>query len=117
MTTNAINPSAVIRPNTIWYAVQDSHILERVQVLDGFLSLYGRFVIYRPIDWPDSGQPRPLACARETFLAIYTPQESEPCEPPPENSFSKTSSQPLPRWFSALRKFWPWGIERNNSYW
>ena len=92
-------------PFTIWYAPgDDSHIIERVQVLGtAYFPVYGRYVLFRQIDWPDSGQPHPSCVHETTFLLLYTPQESEPCATQlPGNSSSKISWPAPLSWFMKL---------------
>jgi hypothetical protein len=96
-----------ILPFTVWYAPgDDSHIIERVQVLGtAYFPAWGRYVLFKQIDWPDTGQPYPSCTHEKTFLALYTPQETEPClQSLPGNSFSKTSWRAqLSSFFQRLR--------------
>lgn len=97
-------------PFTVWYAPgDDSHILERVQVLRTItFPVWGRYILYRQIDWPDSGQPYPSCTHESTFLRLYTPQDPEPCETPlQENSSSKTSWRERLSFF--IRPLTNWG--------
>lgn len=102
-----------ILPFTVWYAPgDDSHIIERVQVLStAYFPGWGRYILFKQIDWPDSGQPYPSCTHETTFLALYTPQETEPCSPSAlGNSSSKTSWRArLSSFFSSLN---PWKPRR-----
>jgi hypothetical protein len=101
--------SSPILPQTVWYAPgDDSHIFERVQVLGSVVfPTWGRFILYKQIDWPDSGALHPICTHEETFRLLYTPQESETCAIQlPGNSFSKTSWRArLSSFFARLK---PW---------
>lgn len=96
-----------ILPQTVWYAPgDDSHIFERVQVLGSVVfPTWGRYILYKQIDWPDSGAVHPLCTHESIFLALYTPQESPTCAIQlPGNSFSKTSWRArLSSFFKRLR--------------
>lgn len=97
-----------ILPQTVWYAPgDDSHIFERVQVLGAVVfPTHGRYILYRQIDWPDSGLLHPLCTHETTFRLLYTPQESPTCAiQPPGNSFSKTSWRA--RLFSFFKRLKP----------
>lgn len=106
----------LVKPFTIWYAISDSTVLERVQVVGtSYYAAWGRYVLYRPIDWPVISAQQPLCCHEETFLLHYTPQD-EPCENTPTESFSsKTFSPPPPSWFSGLRRLWRRVLRPNNN--
>lgn len=108
-----------IEPFTVWYSVEDTQILERVQVLGSCaFPGWGKYILYRLIDWPDSGQPHPLCVHEDTFRLLYTPQDESPCEnQPSENFSSKTTSQPR-RFFSTVaQKLWRLVTPRNNNFW
>lgn len=108
-----------VKPNTIWYAVQDTQILERVQILSTIIfPIYGKYVLYKLIDWPDSGNPHPLCTNEETFRLLYTPQDDTPCEnQQPGNSSSKTTSQPRPFFSTVAQKLWQMVAPKNNNFW
>ena len=98
-----------ILPQTVWYAPgDDSHVFERVQVLGSVVfPSWGRYILYRQIDWPDSGALHPLCTHESVFLALYTPQESSPCATQlPGNSSSKTSWRA--RLSSFFKRLKPW---------
>ena len=105
--------------NTIWFAVQDTQILERVHILDiVYFPTYGRYILYRLIDWPDSGNPHPNCVHEDTFRLLYTPQDELPCENPPTESYtSKTFSQPRPFWSTVARGLWRRVTLKNNNFW
>lgn len=97
-----------IADNTVWYAVVDSAILERVVVIGSVIfPNHGKYILYRFIDWPENlPRPHPHCLHESTFLSLYTPQEA-PCEnTPSEKSSSKISlPRPLP-WYTALLVRW-----------
>ena len=99
----------MIKPFTIWFALADSTILERVQVIGtAFYPPWGEYIFYRPIDWPpmEPGD-KPLCCCADTFRLHYTPQDALECEiPATENFSSKTFSPPPPYFFTKVCELW-----------
>lgn len=104
--------------NTVWFAVEDSQILERVRIHSTVIfPHHGKYILYSLIDWPDSGNPHPYCLHENTFRRLYTPQDAL-CESQPTESYiSKISSQPRPFWSTAARKLWHLVTPRNNNFW
>lgn len=107
-----------IHSSQVWFAVQDSTILERVVVVSTVIfPQYGKFILYKQIDWPDSGQPLAHCCHEDTFRQLYSPQD-ESCETQAQENSSSRISLPRPQpWYTALVRRWLSAISPNKDYW